>query len=306
MILCVNANAAVDKTALVGTFRLGEIHRPTRLLALAGGKGCNVARALHTLGETPVVTGWVRGYSGQFIESEMHRESIETAFVHREEESRTCLSIRDESNGMMTEVYERGEPVPAEKLAELVALFRAEVGKYRQVALSGSIPPGVPSDFYARLIEIAHEEGVGVSLDASGAALKEGLAAQPEIIKPNKLEFAELVGASLTTIPEFADAAYDVAARYRTTVVLSLGADGAIGVSGMGRWWARPPQVEIVSAVGSGDSLLAGVIATRDGIAEALRYGVAAGTANALRLGAGVFTLEDFNQIYENVVVDSL
>src|SRR5436190_94289 len=136
MILCVNANAAVDKTALVGSFRLGEIHRPNRLIALAGGKGNNVARALNTLGEKTVVTGWVGGYSGQFIEREMRREGIETAYIHRDEESRTCLSIRDEANGTITEVYERGESVPAEKVDELVMMFKAEVGKYQAVALS--------------------------------------------------------------------------------------------------------------------------------------------------------------------------
>lgn len=306
MILCVTANAAVDKTALVGSFRLGEIHRPNTLIALAGGKGNNVARALTTLGEKVVVTGWVGGFSGQYIESELRREGIETAFVHRQEESRTCLSIRDESNGTITEIYERGESVTPADLDALIAVFGSIVGKYRVVALSGSIPPGVPSDFYARLIWIAHEAGVSVYLDASGAALKEGLAAKPEMIKPNKVEFAELVGAMPSSVQAFADSAAEVSARYGTTVLLSLGADGAIAVSASERWWAQPASVQVVSAVGSGDSLLAGVLSTSESLAEKLRRGVAAGTANTLRLGAGVFTREDYERVYKGVQVEPL
>jgi 1-phosphofructokinase family hexose kinase len=305
-ILCVTANAAVDKTALVGSFRLGEIHRPTSLIALAGGKGNNVARALNTLGEKVVASGWVGGYSGRFIEAELQREGIETAFVHRQEESRTCLSVLDESSGVMTEVYERGEPVLPEELGALITWFSGATSSYRSVVLAGSIPPGVPSDFYARLIEVAHAAGVPVYLDASGAALREGLAAQPALIKPNKQEFADLVGSTPTSIAEYADAASRVALRCKGNVVLSLGADGAIAAGEHGRWWARPPHVNVVSAVGSGDSLLAGVLSKRGSLDEMLRRGVAAGTANTLRLGAGVFTREDFNNIYANVVVDSL
>jgi fructose-1-phosphate kinase PfkB-like protein len=115
------------------------------------------------------------------------------------------------------------------------------------------------------------------------------------------------VGASEST--ELAAQANEAARHYGVAVVLSLGADGAIAATGSGGVWARPAPVQAVSAVGSGDCLLAGIISRLvkgESLAEALRYGVAAGTANALRLGAGVFTLEDFNRIYGTIVVDSL
>lgn len=308
MILCVTANAAVDKTVIVSPFQLDRIHRPQRVLALAGGKGCNVARALKTLGENALVTGWIGGFAGQFIEYGLQNVGIETAFVHTEAESRTCLSILDPEAGTTTEIYERGEPVPGEKLNELIERFGQLVTRCRAVALSGSLPTGVPSDFYARLIRIAHSAKLPVYLDASGEALRQGIEAQPDVIKPNKQEFADFTGGRLDSFEDYTAAALEVAARYRTTVVLSLGADGALAAAGSQVFIARPPRVTITSAVGSGDSLLAGLLyaaASGADLREQVRCGVAAGTANALNLGAGVFAREDFERIYAGVKLDS-
>ena len=98
MILCVNLNAAVDKTIVVDSFQLGEIHRPQAVKSLAGGKGCNVARGLKQLGAQAVVTGWVGGTTGQFIENGLQQEGIATDFVYTDFESRTCTSILDSAN----------------------------------------------------------------------------------------------------------------------------------------------------------------------------------------------------------------
>ncbi len=275
------------------------------MLALPGGKGCNVARALKTLGETPVVTGWVGGFAGQFIETGLNREGIETAFVHTESKSRTCLSILDPDNHTLTELYENGAPIPADKLAELIDLFRAIVADYDAVALSGSLPAGVPADFYARLIEIAHSADVPVYLDSSGAALAQGVAARPALIKPNEHEFEGLTGTPFDPA-NAAQAAQAAASRYGTTIVLSLGAEGALLATATRVIHAQPAPRTIQSAVGSGDSLLAGIIyGVTQGLAidEALRCGVAAGTANALRLGAGIFTREDFEDVLREVAV---
>lgn len=309
MILCVNANAAVDKTAIVSPFRLNAIHRPQQVLALPGGKGGNVARALRTLGDDPMMIGWVGGFAGQFIEDALHREGIATNVVRTSSESRTCLSILDPENGTLTEIYERGEPIAPESLTELVELFRSSVAGCAAVTLSGSLPAGVPTDFYARLIEIAHAAAVPVYLDASGEPLRLGLAAKPDFIKPNRHEFAVLMGDDFAAHDDLVAAAGEVARRYDTTVVLSLGADGAIGASGTDIWHAQPPPVTIVSAVGSGDSLVAGVVhrlVAGGSLADALRSGVAAGTANALRLGAGQFSREDYDRIFANVTVERL
>ncbi len=309
MILCVNANAAVDKTAVVSPFRLDEIHRPQRLLVLPGGKGCNVARALKTLGDDPVMTGWVGGFAGGFIEDALRREGIATQFVYTDAESRACLSILDPENGTLTEVYEQGEPISPDRLAELIELFRRSLPECAAVTLSGSLPAGVPADFYAQLIEIAHAAGIPAYLDASGEALRRGLEAQPALIKPNRREFSDLVGGSLVTHDDYVAAAVETAARYRTTVILSLGADGAVGAVGTKVLRARSPQVTVVSAVGSGDCLLAGIVhrlTAGDSLEDALRCGIAAGTANAMRLGAGIFSRYDYERLAPHVTVERL
>ena len=305
MILCVNLNAAIDKTVVVPGFRLGAIHRPTQVIAAPGGKGVNVARALRTLGETPTVTGWTGGFAGQFIADGLRREGIATAFVTVEAESRTCLSILDPDSGALTEVYERGEPLPPAQVAEFRTLFQAIVGRYAAVTLSGSLPPGVPIDFYGDLLRLADAAGVPAALDTSGDALVHALAAgRPWFIKPNRAEFEALVGQPLASLADLARAARAASHQYGTTVVLSLGAVGALAARGDETVHVRPPALPIQSAVGSGDALVAGmVVGLRRGgsLADALAWGVAAGTANALTLGAGQLTREDFERVYRAV-----
>lgn len=304
MILCLNLNAAIDKTVVVSSFEINKIHRPESVIALAGGKGCNVARALKTLGETPVVTGWVGGYSGQFIENELHLENIQTDFIHTDFESRTCTSILDREKQTMTEIYEAGEIVPLEKIIELQEHLLKIIGKYKALTLSGSLPPGVPSDFYAKLIEIAQKKNVLTFLDTSGDALRKGLEAGPFFIKPNEIETKSLLGIKSSEPLDFAQAAAGISTRYKTNVLLSLGADGAIASKAGETFRVKNPRVNAKSAVGSGDCMLAGLThGFLQGLSfeESIICGVAAGTANTLTIGAGQFKIEDFDKLRNQI-----
>jgi tagatose 6-phosphate kinase len=304
MILCVNPNAAIDKTVIVSPFQLGKIHRPQAVKALPGGKGCNVARALKTLGETPVVTGWVGGTAGQFIENGLHAEGIQTDFVHVDFESRTCLSIVD--GPTITEIYELGEPIPPEDVAAMRDHFRAIVGGYDAVTFSGSLPPGVPADFYPDLITIANDVGVPTFLDSSQDPLKLGVEAKPFLVKPNEDEAAILTGREIHTVVDCMAAARALACRYGSIVVISLGPEGAVAARGDEALYVQNPRVEAKSAVGSGDCTLAGLAYgfTRGfAFEDALKHGVAAGTANTLTIGAGTFTPDDFERVRALVAV---
>jgi tagatose 6-phosphate kinase len=302
MILCVNANAAIDKTVVVRDFRLGEIHRPESVLPVPGGKGANCAKGLKRLGESPVVCGWVGGFNGQFIEAGLRQQGIDAAFVQVEAESRTCLSIVDPEAGAITELYENGDPIPADKIEELKGVFGSLVGKCRAVTMSGSLPPGVPLDFYAQLAEIASAAGVPVYLDSSGEPLRQGVeAGRAFLVKPNAREFDGLVGREPEGPDDLAAMAVQVSVQHGMIVVVSLGAEGAL-VAGRGDaesevFRVRPPRVQVRSAVGSGDCMLAGLVyGLTHGftLRDAARYGVAAGTANALSLGPGIFDMADF------------
>jgi tagatose 6-phosphate kinase len=304
MILCLNLNAAIDKTIVVSSFEINKIHRPESVIALAGGKGCNVARALKKLGETPVVSGWVGGYSGQFIEKELHLEGIQTDFVHTDFESRTCTSILDREKGTMTEIYEIGESVPLEKIDELRDHVQETVGKYKAMTLSGSMPPGVPAHFYADLIEFARNANVLTFLDSSGEALRKGLEAQPFFVKPNEAEAKSLLKLGSDEPFDSAQAASGISTRYGVNVLLSLGSRGAVAAKAGETFRVKNPAVEAKSAVGSGDCTLAGLVyGFLNGLSfeESVGCGVAAGTANTLTIGAGQFKVEDFERLRDQV-----
>jgi tagatose 6-phosphate kinase len=308
-ILCVNANAAIDKTLIIKNYRLDAIHRPERVVSLPGGKGCNVARALKCLGGTPVVTGWVGGFAGQWIEMGLRREGIETRFVQTPFESRECISVLDPENHTLTEIYERGDAVPDAQVEEFRELVHAMIHAFAALTLSGSLPPGVPRDFYADLIGMAHAARVPVLLDSSGEFLRYGIVRKPTLVKPNRAEVQELLGRELNTRAEFADAARELAARYDTRAVISLGAEGAVAAEAKNVWHARAPQLDVQSAVGSGDAMLGGMayaLTLQLPFAEMVRYGVAAGAANALTLGAGVFARADFETALRAVEVTAV
>lgn len=294
-LLCVNANAAIDKTVLVPGFQLNEIHRPERVLVLPGGKGCNVARAARCMGATSVVTGWVGGHAGQFIQEGLRREGIGTAFVVTDFESRECLTILDPAANTVTEIYEKGNPVPDGKLQEFNARYQELLPRSAAVTLSGSLPPGVPTDFYGQLIAQAQAAQVPILLDTGGDALRDALArAAPTLVKPNQHELEALVGHALATLDQIAEAAHTLALQYATRIVVSLGAEGALAADQNDIFHVRAPQIHAVSAVGSGDSMLAGIaFAMMQSLSfqEIVRFGVAAGTANALSVGAGVLQL---------------
>lgn len=309
MILCVNLNAAIDKTVTVERLAPGAIHRPSSVVALPGGKGCNVARALKTLGEQPLVTGWAGGYAGRFIEQGLREEGIACAFVPAPIESRTCLSILDLARGALTELYEAGDPIPRAAQSAFLARWSQLLARADFVTLSGSLPPGVPDDFYARLITAARRAKVPVALDTSGEALRRGLAARPDLVKPNRSELAALLGRDLKTLAEVAQAAGDLALRRRSMVVVSLGKAGAVAAGPHTAWRVQPIKIEAKSAVGSGDAMLAGLVAGLvhgADLPEALRQGAAAGAANALSLGAGRFSRRDVQSLARQIQIRPL
>ncbi len=204
----------------------------------------------------------------------------------------------------MTEIYEKGDPVPPDKVAEMLVRFEEIVARYTAVTLSGSLPPGVPQDFYAQLIKIARDADVPTFLDSSKEALLQGVAAKPFLIKPNETEVAILAERRLETTADFAAAATVISMRYETIVVISLGKDGAIAAQGQEVVHVQNPQVNAKSAVGSGDSMLAGLtygFTSGMSMVEAVKRGVAAGTANTLVIGAGQFTMRDFDDIYSKL-----
>jgi 1-phosphofructokinase family hexose kinase len=289
-------------------FHLGVIHRPERLINLAGGKGLNVARVIRQLGGDSSVCLLLGGHSGAWFADELRREGIPADIAWSQGETRTCTSILDPETRTVTEIYEAGSGIKPEEWADFESLAGKALGHVAIATLSGSLPAGAPLDGYSRLIEQAHNRKIPVVLDTHGEPLRAALAAGPYMVKVNAREAAEITGREAIRTPGDAARATRMLREGGIAVaVITLGRAGAVAAGDQGTWFAAPPPVPALSAVGSGDALLAGLIlALQNGepLAEALRLGVAVGAANTLVPGAGLFDNETVTGLLPRVTVE--
>jgi len=312
VILTVTPNACVDKTYRVEDFRLDQVNRPTLAYTSAGGKGINVARVYQALGGRAVATGFLGGKNGRLVARALQEEQIADAFVRVRAESRICIAIIDPNASTQTEVNESGPDVGARAVGALVRQTERLLSQVsvKFVVLSGSLPPGVPPTLYADLIALARRFGVRAVLDASGAALREGVRAGPWLVKPNRAELVGLIGRPIDTEVDLVAAGMALRTEYGVGMVaLTLGARGAILIGPDETWQAAPPAISCVSAIASGDSFLAALLwswshGARPGDgASALRLATGAGAANALVIGAGFCTRESIFALAERAEI---
>jgi 1-phosphofructokinase family hexose kinase len=305
-IYTVTLNPGLDRTLTVPELSENRVLRATTTQIDWGGKGFNVTRALHALGRASVAFGLVGGCTGQMLTQGLHELGIATDFVTIPGETRTNTVIQSADGRRHIKVNEPGPTVDAAALAALAARIEATVTPGSLWALCGSLPPGAPPDTYATLIALIRDRGGRVCLDASGAALRAGLAARPDWVKPNAEEAADLTGTPITDLDTATRAAarcLDLGAR---NVALSLGADGLLLAAPGQIIHAQPPAVAVQTLVGVGDALLGGLLdALAQGwpLPEVARWAVAAGTAAAMTPGVGVGSLADVTALAAHVTV---
>jgi 1-phosphofructokinase/tagatose 6-phosphate kinase len=293
MIVTVTLNAAIDRTLTVPNFQLGQRHRASAGLTLAGGKGINVARALKRLGLPVVATGLAGGRTGTRVVEELTGEAILNDFVRIADESRTSTAVVDPTVGSYTEINEWGPDVSADELEMLVEKVRYLSRGADFVVLAGSLPRGVDPGFYGELIRDLNRRQVLTVLDSEGEPLRLALEAEPYLVSPNQREAEALVGQEFYELQDFALALEHIAERGARNVVVT-NESGCFARLREGRKIRRyrvaAPHVEPVSTVGSGDVFLAALIAAQvegQSTEDALRQAVAAGAAATQELGAG-------------------
>lgn len=310
MILVLSANAGLDRTYEVANFTVGMYHQPRRFRVLPGGKGVNVARVARQLGDEVIVTGFAGGHIGAALTSMLRSDGIRTEFVRTAEESRICLNIVDENTRSQTQLDEVGPLVSPSELRNLTQQWSRLLRHAQMVVIAGSAPRGVPFDAYVEFVFAAKEARLPVVLDVREPYLSSAAQAGPTILKPNLGELGALVGSELSVPVGVVQASRDLL-RYGIKMVLtSLGKQGAIAVTAeAGEWWARAPKTDVVSEVGSGDAMVAGLTHAsleRMTLQARLRWAVAAGAANAAKLGAGTCTREDVEKLVNDVEVQQL
>lgn len=299
----IDLSTSVDAVEPTRKMRCGDVHRDP------GGGGINVARVLRRFGADVLAIYLAGGTAGTLLERLVERENIAGLVIGGRHETRENFTVFERKSG---EQYRFVLPGPRVDEAALQDTLRAVGGldKGGFLVVSGSLPPGAPASFYADVARIASARGVKLVLDSSGAALKEGLPGNPFLIKPNLRELGELAGGPLAG----AEAARGAAAKlvedgHVQMVALTLGADGALLATRDGVWRAAAPAVDVVSAVGAGDSFLAAmVLGLASGLAaeEAFRRGVAAGSAALLSPGTELCRAEDAERLAREVRVEKI
>ncbi|GIP37996.1 tagatose-6-phosphate kinase [Paenibacillus sp. J31TS4] len=309
MIVTVTVNAAIDKSYFVDRLEPGTVSRVPDIRAIPGGKGINVARVAHLLGEPVIATGFLGGHNGRFIRTELDRQGITNDFVAIEGESRVCLNIIERGSGRSTELLEQGPATGQEDWSRLRDKIRQLARGASVVAFSGSLPQGAAPDAYASLMEAARAEGARVFLDTSGDALAAGVAASPDFIKPNETEVERLLGRPLGPESELHASIRRLMEDGIGCVTVSLGAGGSLAGIGGELYRVTVPRITPVNTVGCGDSFVAGMAAAvRRGLSmeDSLRLASACGTANALTRDAGTVDPAQVEELLPQIRIDRL
>jgi 1-phosphofructokinase len=288
MIITVTLNPAIDQTLVVPKFVAGDTIRVKSSRFDPGGKGINVSRVVRELGGESIAMGFAPGGLGRYLEQTLETQGIDTDFVHTRGETRTNITIMDESRHVHTILSDPGPTIDKDSVQTLRRRIKRRLRPGDWLVLAGSIPPPLTGAIYAELIREATEIGAHTVLDADNLAMKTGAEAHPEVVKGNRREVERLVGRHLDDEPSTLSAADEIQQSGVSTVIITRGREGAV-VNTDGRCLRGvAPRVRAVSAVGSGDALLAGIVLTlsRGGtMDEAVRLGIAAGTATVLVQG---------------------
>jgi 1-phosphofructokinase len=290
-VVTVTVNPAIDQTVWIPGFRAGAVNRVRREQSSPGGGGINVAADLARFGVAVLATGLLGAQNATSFEALLADEGIADAFVRTAGITRTDVMIADDVAGVTTDINFPGFTVAADELVALTATITAAVVPGRWVVLTGSLPVGAAAATYRDLVDAVHARGGLVALDTSGAALAEALRATPELVKPNRAELEELVGGALPDCDDVVAAARMLVATGVGTVVVSLGAEGAVFVRAEEAVFAAPLPVHVATTVGAGDAMMAGTVA---GLLQGLRLADVAALATAFsaatitRVGAHV------------------
>lgn len=304
MILTMTMNPAIDKIYFVKQFEKGEVHRPVEMVASPGGKGLNVSRVIKTIGGELAATGLLGGGNGAFIQHQIGNLGIENRFYPIEGETRICINITDTDDLTSTEVLEAGPEISAGEAEGFMDALKTMLDDVTILTISGSLPKGLPQDFYYRVIQLAKRRHIKVLLDSSGQAYLEGIKAKPFLIKPNKDEIKMVYDGPMNTTDDYITAIQFLHQLGIEMPIISMGKEGSIaGYKGM-IYRTRFPELKVVNTVGSGDSFIAGcAVGLSKGFEfeDILKLATACGCANTLNPQTGVVKMDDVNELLTSI-----
>jgi 6-phosphofructokinase 2 len=271
-----------------------------------GGGGINVSRALRNIGGKSDVLYTSGGPTGKILEELLDQEDLHHLPMPIEEWTRQNYTALESSTGRQYRFGMPGPEIDGSECPKILAKIKSVMGKTELFVISGSLPPGLPRDFYGQVTKIGKGQGIRIILDTSGPPLKEALEAGVYLIKPNLRELADLTGRGLEEESQQEEAILDLTTSGKSqVVVLSLGAAGVLTAQGERIIRMRTPTVRIKSKVGAGDSTVAGILfglMHEKPIEEAVAWGVAAGAAAVMTPGSQLCRGEDVRALFKQIM----
>ena len=307
MILTVTMNPSIDIAYQISHLILDGVNRPEETHKTPGGKGLNVTRVLSEFGEDVTAAGLIAGRNGDYLQEELDKAGIRTAFFRTEGNTRNCIAVLHE--GMQTEILEAGPQISPEDYSRFCAFFAETVRKADAVVFSGSLPKGIPDTCYADMTKVCQENGIPVILDCSGKALEASLKAdvKPTAIKPNTDELGQILKREVPREPEaLIEALSEEPFEGIEWIIVSLGGDGCFARHNDHFYKVDIPKIHVVSPVGSGDSTVAGIASgIVNGLSdkELLKQANTLGMLNAMEKETGHVNMEHYDELFQKITV---
>jgi 1-phosphofructokinase len=311
-VVTVALNPALDQTIQVAGLQPGAVNRALRMQIDVGGKAVNVASCLSDFDVPVAVAGQLGRDNAALFEELFQRKKIANHCCYMDGLTRINTKLVDTVSGETTDLNMPGTEFTPDAVADLLnqVLERLEwlAERVEWVALSGSLPPGMPANAYATITERVQAVGASVLLDTSGAPLKAALEAGPRIIKPNRYELAELLGRPLDSLTSLVTAGHELlhGSPALAWVVVSLGSEGALFLNRELALHAHPLKVGVISTVGAGDAMVAGLVAAHledRMFIETAQLATAFSAAKLTRLGPHLPHPAEIRALAEQVIV---
>lgn len=309
MILTITLNPAVDMSYQLDQLAINTVNRVDDVSKTAGGKGLNVTRILRQLNEDVTASGFLGGSLGDFIKSEVKSIGVHDYFVPISGQTRNCIAILHEDK--QTEILENGPTITKSEGEAFLTSFASYIEHVKFVTISGSLPKGLPSNFYVQLLKIAANNKTPVLLDVNGSASSVVLDSQykPFLIKPNEQEFADVLGLKSVNEQQIITAIKTEPFTDIPLVVVTLGQNGAIVKYKKSIYRVKVPTIKTINAVGSGDAVIAGFASglSREMENKALvKYGLAMGVLNAMEVKTGHINPNKLDVIIGNMSIEKI
>ena len=308
MIITLTPNTGIDHTLQVSSFHLNQTIRATASAWGMGGKATDVSWILGKLGVPTLALGFAAGPNGLRMEAMLRERGVETDFVWVEGETRLNTVLVVPGKGQST-ITTSSLQVSPRHLAEFTAHYEKALEVASCVVMGGSLPGGVPVEFYEGTIAQAHKHSVPVIFDSSGPSLAVGIKSRPDLIKPNQAELFDLLGDRPASQQEVQQAAEKLCDRFGVNLIVTLGEEGAIAVFHDRSYFIHPLSIEVVSAAGAGDGVLAGMalaLERKEPILYGLQHAFALAGAILKTLATADFRIEDYQELLSQIKITPL